>query len=87
MRGTAKLVKQIAKNAGLDGDLLISQLMAAPNLGYNALTDCFENLVESGIIDPCAVIVESLKNAAAVACSILTMGATVAEIRQEKSDV
>lgn len=78
------VVRQIAENAGIDTDTLVSQLMATPDLGYNALTDQFENLIDSGIIDPCAVVVEALKNASAVACSILTMGACVSEIPQER---
>jgi len=78
------VAKQIAENAGINGDTMLSQLMAIPDMGYNALTDRFENLVDSGIIDPVKVVVESLKNASAVSCSILTMGATVSEIKTEK---
>ena len=81
------VAQQIADNAGLDTLLLMQQLMAIPNIGYNAFTDTFENLIDSGIIDPAKVVVESLKNASAVACSILTMGATVSEIKQEKANV
>ena len=81
------VAQQIADNAGLDTLLLMQQLMAIPNIGYNAFTDTFENLIDSGIIDPAKVVVESLKNASAVACSILTMGATVSEIKQEKVNV
>jgi chaperonin GroEL len=62
----------------------MTQLMASSDLGYNAATDTFEDLVETGIIDPVAVVVESLRNSAAVSCSILTMGATVAEKYQER---
>jgi chaperonin GroEL len=81
------VTKQIAANAGLDGELIIAQLFLSPGeQGYNAFTDKFEDLVESGIIDPLKVVVESLKNASAVSCSILTMGATISEIRQEKSN-
>jgi len=78
------VTKQIATNAGLNSDMILTQLMATPNLGYNALTNSFEDLVESGIIDPAKVVVESLRNAAAVACSIITMGATVSELKQER---
>jgi chaperonin GroEL len=78
------VVKQIAENAGVNGDLMMTQLMASSDLGYNAATDTFEDLVETGIIDPVAVVVESLRNSAAVSCSILTMGATVAEKYQER---
>jgi chaperonin GroEL len=74
------VAKQIAENAGIDGDVLLTQLMATSTLGYNALSGAFEDLVESGIIDPVKVVCESLKNASAVSCSILTMGATVAEV-------
>ena len=78
------VVKQIAENAGVDGDLLVDQLMSQPNIGYNALTNTFEDLLKAGIVDPAAVVIEALKNASAVACSILTMGATVSEKPQEK---
>lgn len=82
------VARQIAENAGIKGDLLISQLMATHDLGYNAFTGEFENLVETGIIDPVKVVVESLKNAAAVSCSILTMGATISEkLREKPADV
>ena len=80
------VVKQIAKNAGIDGDMVVSQLMATPDLGYNAASDQFENLIDAGIIDPVQVVIESLRNASAVSCSFITMGCTVSEI-QEKPNV
>jgi chaperonin GroEL len=79
-----EILKQIAINAGLPGDSILSAAMATPNLGFNAVSGQFEDLAETGIIDPVSVVCESLKNAAAVACSILTMGATVVE---ETADV
>jgi chaperonin GroEL len=78
------IVKQIAENAGLDGNSIVEQLGASADLGFNAFTEKFENLVETGIIDPVKVVIESLKNATAVACSILTMGATVSEKSTER---
>lgn len=81
------VVRQIAENAGIDANDLVSRLMATADLGYNALTGEFENLIESGIIDPVKVVCEALKNASAVACSILTMGATVSENFTEKPNV
>ena len=80
------VVKQIAENAGIDSNLVMAQSMATADLGYNAFTGNFENLVETGIIDPVKVVVEALKNASAVACSILTMGATISEIRTERAN-
>jgi chaperonin GroEL len=80
------VAKQIAENAGINGEFILTQLMATPNLGYNALTNTFEDLVVSGIIDPVKVVCESLKNASAVSCSILTMGATISEKLLEKNN-
>lgn len=77
------VVKQIAKNAGANETLVVSQLMATPNMGYNAASGTFENLVDAGIIDPVAVVVEALRNASAVACSFITTGCTVAEIQEK----
>ena len=73
------IAKQNATNAGIPWAGLYDQLMATPNLGSNAFTGEFENLIESGIIDPVKVVIESLRNAVAVACSIITMGATISE--------
>jgi chaperonin GroEL len=80
------VVRQIAENAGLKGNDIICQLLTLPDLGYNAYSEQFEDLVATGIIDPAKVVVESLKNASAVACSILTMGATVSEIFTERAN-
>ena len=81
------VAQQIADNAGIQWEAIAHQIFAVENMGFNAYTEQFENLVETGIIDPASVVIESLKNAAAVSCSILTMGATVAEKPQEKSNV
>lgn len=86
-RACQAVVRQIAENAGIDPEDLIKRLMATPDLGYNAVTGDFENLVDSGIIDPVKVVVEALRNATAVACSILTMGAVVSELKQEPKNV
>jgi chaperonin GroEL len=81
------VVRQIAENAGVNANEIIGTLLSShEGLGYNAVTGEFENLVNAGIIDPVKVVIEALKNAAAVACSILTMGATVSEIKQEKQN-
>lgn len=82
------VARQIIDNAGLDGAKFVSQLSAAtPHLGYNAFTGVFEDLVASGIIDPANVVIEALKNAAAVACSLITTGAIVAEKQKGDSNV
>lgn len=74
------VAKQIADNAGEDGNAIVTDLLlSAPHLGYNAFSGTFEDLVQSGIVDSTNVVIEALKNSAAVACSVLTAGAVVAE--------
>ncbi len=77
------VVKQIAENAGIGGDTIVSQLMATPDMGYNAATGVFENLIEAGIVDPAKVVIEALRNASAVSGSFITMGCTVAEVLEK----
>lgn len=79
------IVKQIASNAVHDPEYVLDRLLATPTHGFNALSGEFEDLVDSGIIDPVKVVIEALKNATAVACSILTSAATVAEIPVERT--
>lgn len=80
------VVQQIAENSGIDRTLMLNQLLATESLGYNAMTGTFENLISAGIVDPAKVVEESFRNAVAVACSILTTGAVVAERVEEKSN-
>ena len=89
LHACGSIIRQIAANAGLSQSSIediIDKLAASPNYGYNAFTDQFENLVETGIVDPVKVVCEALRNASAVSCSILTMGATVSEINSEKTN-
>lgn len=82
------VLRQIVVNAGQDAVGVEAQVRNDFEIGYNAFTNEFENLVDAGIIDPVKVVCEALKNASAVACSILTMGATVSELpKQEKPNV
>ena len=80
------IVRQIVENAGLASHDILPFLETTPNVGFNAMNGEFENLFETGILDPVRVITESLKNAAAVAGSILTLGATVAEVPDGKAN-
>ena len=62
---------KIAENAGVNGqDVLIN--CCGKNLGYNALTNQYEDLVKTGIIDPAKVTRSALQNAASVAGMLLT---------------
>jgi chaperonin GroEL len=70
----------IADNAGQDGGIVcerVSELKG--NMGYNAATDNYEDLVKAGVIDPTKVARTALQNAASVATLLLTSDALIAE--------
>ncbi len=71
----------IANNAGLDGSVVCEKVAEGKgNFGYNALTAKYEDLVESGVIDPAKVVRTGLENAASVATLLLTSDALIADL-------
>jgi chaperonin GroEL len=71
---------QIAANAGQDGSVVCEKVLEAQgNVGYNAASDKYEDLVKAGIIDPTKVTRTALQNAASVATLLLTSDALIAE--------
>ena len=78
-------LKQIANNAGLDGSVILNEVLKANkvNFGFNALTNEYVDMVECGIIDPTKVTRSALENAASVASVFLTTEAVVADIKEE----
>lgn len=77
-------LKQIATNAGLDGAVILNEILKAnkPNFGFNALSGEYTDMVKSGIIDPTKVTRSALENAASVAGVFLTTEAVVADIKE-----
>ncbi len=77
-------LKQIALNAGLDGSVILNEVLKSsnPNYGFNALINEYTDMVESGIIDPTKVTRSALENAASVAGVFLTTESVVAEIKE-----
>lgn len=75
-------IRQIAENAGLDGAIILHEVLKAnkKNYGFNALTDEYVDMVEAGIIDPTKVTRSALENAASVASVLLTTESIVADI-------
>lgn len=70
----------IAENAGKDGSLICEKVAEKfGNEGYNAMTDTYEDLVSTGVIDPTKVVRSELENAASVSTLLLTCEALVAE--------
>lgn len=75
-------IRQIAKNAGLDGSVIVDKVLASrkPNFGYDALNNKYCDMVESGILDPTKVTRSVLQNAASVASTLLTTESIVTDI-------
>ena len=85
LRACRSPLRTIAENAGQDGGIVCEKVAASKaNNGYNALTDTYEDLVKSGVIDPTKVAKTALKNAASVATLLLTSDALVAEMPKDK---
>jgi chaperonin GroEL len=76
-------LKQIAENAGEDGAVVASK--CSGNLGYNAKTGEYVDMIKSGIIDPVKVTRLALTNAASVGTMLITTEAVVADIPEEKN--
>ncbi|MFD1671762.1 chaperonin GroEL [Agrilactobacillus yilanensis] len=84
LRALEEPVRQIAYNAGKEGSVIVEHLRNEKvEVGYNAATDKWENMVEAGIIDPTKVTRSALQNAASVASLILTTEAVVSDIPEE----
>ncbi|XP_010521741.1 PREDICTED: ruBisCO large subunit-binding protein subunit alpha, chloroplastic [Tarenaya hassleriana] len=76
----------IAQNAGIEGEVVVEKIMAGEwEIGYNAMTDKYENLLEAGVIDPAKVTRCALQNSASVAGMVLTTQAIVVEKPKPKA--
>ncbi|KAE8656982.1 RuBisCO large subunit-binding protein subunit beta [Hibiscus syriacus] len=77
-------MKLIAKNAGVNGSVVMEKVLSNdnPNYGYNAATGNYEDLMAAGIIDPKKVVRCCLEHAASVARTFLTSDAVVVEIKK-----
>lgn len=80
-------LKLIAKNAGVNGSVVVEKVLANdnPSFGYNAATGVYEDLMVAGIIDPAKVVRCCLEHAASVAKIFLTSDVVVTEIKEEQT--
>ncbi|HOB12492.1 MAG TPA: chaperonin GroEL [Syntrophomonadaceae bacterium] len=77
-------LRQIANNAGMEGSVVVEKVKASEfGIGYNALTNVYENMIEAGIIDPAKVTRSAVQNAASIAAMVLTTEAVVTELPKE----
>ena len=84
-RALEELLRQIVSNAGKEGAVIVEKvrLEKNPNIGYNAVTEKFEDLVAAGVIDPAKVTRCALQNAASIAGLMLTTEALISELQED----
>jgi chaperonin GroEL len=85
-RALEEPLRQIAGNAGHEGAVVVARVLELKgDVGYNAQTDVYENLVEAGVIDPTKVVRSALQNAASIASLLLSTEAVICELPGEKT--
>jgi chaperonin GroEL len=87
VRACRSPIRQIAENAGADGNVVAKDVLARAdkNYGYDARAGEYDDLVKRGIIDPTKVVRSALQNAASVATLLLTSDALIAEQQKDES--
>ncbi len=87
-RAIEEPLRMIVENAGQEGSIVIQRVKEGKaDFGYNAYTDKYENLYESGVIDPTKVTRIALENAASVAGMFLTTECVIVEEKEDKPDM
>ncbi len=81
-------IRQIAKNAGLEGSVIINAILTSGKTGYgfNFATEEYVNMSEAGILDPTKVTRSALQNAASVASMVLTTESLITDIPDPAGD-
>ncbi len=86
-RALQKPVRTIAENCGRDGAVVADEVATRgeknPNIGYDANTDDYVDMLKAGIIDPLRVTRSALTNAASIAGLMLTTEVMVTKIDED----
>ncbi len=84
-RALEEPLRQIVQNAGKEGAVVVERVRSEKNenIGFNAATEQFEDLVKAGVIDPAKVTRTALQNAASIAGLMLTTEAMVSELPED----
>jgi chaperonin GroEL len=81
-------LRMIVANAGIEGSIVVQKVKEGKeDYGFNARTEVYENLYDSGVIDPTKVTRVALENASSIAGMLLTTECVLADIKEEKSDM
>lgn len=86
MKAVEEPARQIVFNTGKEPSVVVNEIKKlSGNHGYNAKTGKFEDLVETGVIDPVKVTKNALRNAASIASMILTTNCVIVDKPEEKN--
>ena len=78
-------LRTLAANAGVEGALIVEKVKnSTGNVGYNVATGKFEDLIESGVVDPTKVTRSALQNAASISGLLLTTECLITELPEKK---
>ncbi len=84
-RALEEPIRQIANNAGWEGSVVVQRLKGEKdNIGFNAETCEYTDLIKDGVIDPTKVTRCALQNAASIAALMLTTECAVTDIKEEE---
>ena len=84
-RAIEEPLRQIVANAGGEGAVVVQKVREGEgDFGYNARTDCYEDLRQKGVIDPAKVARVALENAASIAGMFLTTECLIVDKPEEK---
>ena len=81
-------LRQIAANAGMEGSVIIDNIVRSGKVGYgyNAYSSEYVDMIPAGIVDPTKVTRSALQNAASVAAMVLTTESLVADKKDLAAD-
>ncbi|SCH90208.1 chaperonin GroEL [uncultured Ruminococcus sp.] len=87
LKALSEPLKQIAKNAGLEGSVIIDKILASEKVGYgfDAYKEVYVDMISAGIVDPTKVTRSALQNAASVASTVLTTESLVADLPEKEA--
>jgi chaperonin GroEL len=87
-RALEEPMRQLARNAGKEGAVIIDEVRRRCSeggfIGYNVMTEAYEDMFKSGIIDPAKVTRSAVQNAASIAAMILTTEVLITDIPESR---
>ena len=86
LRAIEAPIRCIVGNAGGSPDVVVQKILSGEEKGFNAHTGQFEDLIQTGVIDPANVTISALLNSSSIAGMILTTSVSITVIRDAQAD-